>query len=113
MEYDIEIDLLGNKCYFKKGTKILHREDGPAIEYSSGSKSWYIDGYPHREDGPAVEIIDEHNEWWVNGKLHRIDGPAIEYFDEDYPNYWWINGQWLPLEKERILNKWWNNKNGK
>ncbi len=30
----------------------LHREDGPAIEYTSGTKMWYQNGKLHREDGP-------------------------------------------------------------
>lgn len=32
----------------------FHREDGPAIEYSSGDKEWWFDGKRHRTDGPAV-----------------------------------------------------------
>jgi hypothetical protein len=43
----------GSKWWYKNS--ILHREDGPAIEWADGSKSWYIDGMLHREDGPAVE----------------------------------------------------------
>jgi hypothetical protein len=88
MEYDIEIDSFGTKLYFKKGTKILHREDGPAKEYKIGDKTW-----------------------WVNDKLHRTDGPAVEW-TTGYKE-WWINGKRLSPEKEIILNKWWNNKNGK
>ena len=41
-----------DKFYYKDGsilnywyhTKILHREDGPAIEYANGYKVWFIDG---------------------------------------------------------------------
>jgi hypothetical protein len=33
----------------------LHREDGPAVEWTNGSKSWYLNGNLHREDGPAIE----------------------------------------------------------
>jgi hypothetical protein len=28
----------------------LHREEGPAIEYANGGKSYYINGERHRED---------------------------------------------------------------
>lgn len=31
----------------------------------------------HREDGPAVEYLTGVTEWWLNGSLHRLDGPAI------------------------------------
>ena len=53
--------------YFRKGTKTLHRESGPAIEWSNGDRSWYIDGSLHRIDGPAVDWID-FKCWVVNGK---------------------------------------------
>lgn len=40
----------------------------------------------HREDGPAKEFTNGHKEWWFFGVLHRADGPAkicgeiIEYY---------------------------------
>ena len=46
----------------------LHREDGPAIEYASGSKSWYLNGKLHREDGPAIEYADGNKSWYLNGE---------------------------------------------
>jgi hypothetical protein len=70
-----------------------HREDGPAIEDSDGTRSWYINGEPHREDGPAVEYGDGTRSWWINGELHREDGPAVER--SDGTRSWYINGQKL------------------
>ena len=32
----------GSVGYFHKDTNIIHREDGPAIEYADGSKGWFI-----------------------------------------------------------------------
>jgi hypothetical protein len=59
----------GDKYYYKdREMTIRHREDGPAIEYTDGSKYWYINGERHREDGPAVEFTDGHKEWHINGK---------------------------------------------
>ena len=46
----------------------LHREDGPAIEFSNGDKFWYLNDEPHREDGPACEWIDGDKEWYIDGK---------------------------------------------
>jgi NTP pyrophosphatase (non-canonical NTP hydrolase) len=46
----------------------LHREDGPAVEYSNGDKRWYLNDELHREDGPAVEYADGTKYWWLNGK---------------------------------------------
>jgi len=46
----------------------LHREDGPAIEFSNGTKHWYRLGRLHRVDGPAMETADGGCSWWFNGK---------------------------------------------
>ena len=89
MEYDIKTKKGMNETviYFKKGTKILHRENGPAIESVNGYKAWYFNGEPHRIDGPAVDWVDGYKEWWIDGER-------------------------LSPEKETILNQWWDNKNG-
>lgn len=55
----------------------LHREDGPAVEWKSGIKEWWLDGKQHREDGPAVIKKSGHREWWLND---------IEYTKEDHNN---------------------------
>ena len=65
----IKIDEYGNNYYYSdKELKILHREDGPAVEWADGSKEWFINDNRHREDGPAVEGADGTKEWWINGK---------------------------------------------
>ena len=75
---------LGRTTYKFKGK--LHREDGPALYYPNGGKSWYINGKLHREDGPAVERANGKRQWYKDGLLHREDGPATYYegglFDE-------------------------------
>ena len=75
---------------------LLHREGGPAVEWSSGNKEWWVHGERHREEGPAVEWYGGHKEWWLNGKRHRVDGPAIEL--KDGRKEWWINGEELTEE---------------
>ena len=35
-----------------------------------GTKRWYLNGVIHREDGPAVEFADGTKEWWLNGVQH-------------------------------------------
>ena len=55
--------MVDRKYYYKDGTtsnelvedKILHREDGPAVEYNNGSKIWYIEGV-----GLSKEKFDRH-----------------------------------------------------
>ena len=34
----------------------LHREFGPAVEFASGYKEWYLNGKRHHENAPAVEL---------------------------------------------------------
>lgn len=94
----IEITDSGNTFYYKdREMKILHRTDGPAIEWSDGGKSWYLNGNRHREDGPAAEYANGSKFWWLNGNLHREDGPAIEYANGS--KFWYLNGEELPKEE--------------
>ena len=68
-EQIIHIDNRGDKRYCSdREMTILHREDGPAIEYADGYKEWYINGKLHREDGPAVEDPDGYKAWYINGE---------------------------------------------
>ncbi len=79
----------GSKYWYINGK--LHREDGPAAEWSDGTKEWWFNGKLHREDGPAAEWSDGTKEWWFNGRRHREDGPAIE--QPDGTKTWWLNGK--------------------
>jgi hypothetical protein len=69
---------------------ILHRLDGPACEYSSGTTMWRVDGKLHRVNGPAIESAIGVKQWWLNGHLHRVDGPAVEYANGE--KQWWVAG---------------------
>jgi hypothetical protein len=65
-----------DRIEFRNEQGYLHRIDGPAIEWKSGHKEWYINGQRHREDGPAV--IFSNNEryvWNLNG---------IEYSEQEW-----------------------------
>jgi len=57
----------GNTFYYVNDE--LHREDGPAAIYKSGTKSWWIEGKRHRIDGPAVIFDYGEKEWWYQGDL--------------------------------------------
>lgn len=46
----------GSKIWEKKGTSILHREDGPAIETVDGYKEWWLDGKRYSEKNHNKEI---------------------------------------------------------
>lgn len=84
MRYTVEVEQDEDGKYvetrwYKEGTNILHREDGPALERTNGTKIWYKNGLCHRVDGPAAIYSDGDKYWFVNNKLHREDGPAVEY----------------------------------
>ena len=72
----------GNKRYYKnRGMTIRHRLDGPAFEWVSGHKEWYVNGKLHRLDGPAVEWANGYKAWWVDGVSivsHSKKGKIIE-----------------------------------
>jgi len=70
---------------------VLHREDGPAVEFDDGYRAWYINGQFHREDGPAVECADGTKVWYKNGEVHRDDGPAGLYADGS--EQWYLNDE--------------------
>ena len=96
-EYTVKVYKDRTEWYFEGK---LHREDGPAVEYSNGSKCWYKNGDLHREDGPAILHTNGCKEWCKNGTLHREDGPAIE--DANGDKYWYLEGKML---EEHEFNK--------
>jgi hypothetical protein len=83
-----EVDFKGNVFYFNsKGH--WHRTDGPAVEWISGTKEWFIDGKRHRKDGPAAEYPLGGRYWFINGKHHRLNGPAS--ISSAGTKTWWIS----------------------
>lgn len=91
IEYDVEIDSALTERWYKKGTDILHRLNGPAVKFTDGYEAWYFEGKWHRDGGPAIEWADGSKEWYQNDLYHREDGPAVEGFDgrKEY----WYQGQ--------------------
>jgi hypothetical protein len=90
-------------------------DNEPTLEIDGrGNKLWWLDGELHREDGPAVEFISGTKSWRLHGKWHRVDGPAYEY--PDGSKYWWLNDigyefdEWLEVntlisEEEKLMLK--------
>lgn len=64
IEYTVRVFDDGNRHWFLNGR--LHREDGPAIEWSDGSKFWYLDGKLVTEQ----EVMKSS----CSGKIVEIDG---------------------------------------
>ena len=70
MKYTVKT-LNGNTYWYKEGTNILHREDGPAIEYFSGNKSWYLEGEKYTEE-EFLKLISQKETY--EGKFAVIKG---------------------------------------
>lgn len=77
---------------------LLHREDGPAEEWSHGTKVWYFNGKLHRTDGPAIEWINGSKAWYINDLRHRVDGPAIELANGD--KKWYFNDECIECKTQ-------------
>jgi len=45
-----------------------------------GSKEWYLNDVLHREDGPAIEWYDGMQSWYLNGKYYCEDGHDARVF---------------------------------
>jgi hypothetical protein len=95
IKYEVKVHTNGDKFWYLNDK--LHREDGPAIEYSDGDKAWYLNGLRHREDGPAFEYTNGNKFWYLNGKQHREDGPAVEWISGS--KAWFLNGENLTQEE--------------
>ena len=87
-------DFFGNK-YFRNVNGRLH------VEYTDGTKEWWVNGQLHRIDGPAYEDAYGYKEWRINDKIHRLDGPAIE--ESDGTKEWYIDS-WEIIEINDFLD---------
>ena len=92
----IEVDRDGTCKYFNSAGE-LHRDNGPAVEYKSGSRAWFQNGKLHRTDGPAVVWYNGDEEWYQNGLRHRVDGPAVVYPNSQ--KFWFIEDCAVSQEK--------------
>ena len=64
MKFSIKIDNSNTIRYYLNN--LLHRDNGPAVEFAEGDKWWYKNGLLHRTDGPAVEYPIELKFWYLN-----------------------------------------------
>ena len=81
---------------YVNGDGKYHREDGPAIEYTNGTKAWYLHGERHRIGGPAIEWHNGDQSWYQNDEYHREDGPSIIW--ESRKPEWWYRGKSIPVD---------------
>jgi hypothetical protein len=88
-EYTVRV--YEDRTEWRSAEKLLHRENGPAVEWDDGSEDWWFNGVPHREGGPAIIRANGTKRWCFKGQYHRPDGPAVEWTN-GYKE-WWINGE--------------------
>ena len=63
-----------------------HRLGAPAIITDGGTKFWFVNGLLHREDGPAVEYANGRTEFWLNGLPRKV-------LERSVPNpFGWVGG---------------------
>jgi len=96
----IKIDEYGNKRYLNDEEQ-LHRLDGPAVEYSCGTKYWAINGNYHRNIDLAEEYSDGEKLWRFKGERHRVGGSFYSH-----SKWWFIHGE--VYSKEDYFNKVWD-----
>ena len=69
IKYSVKVFEDGSKIWRNKEGK-LHREDGPAVEYTNGRTEYWINGKLHREDGPALERANGYKEYYLDGRRY-------------------------------------------
>lgn len=100
-------------------SKILHKEDGPAVIWSDGSKEYFINGFLHNENGPAIVEYNKNfirNQWYLDGVIHREDGPAVEHLNSNGTSYqeYYRNGKLHREDGPAVIHPsgtllWYNN----
>ena len=102
------------KRTYKDGTIIWynssgrrHRINAPAIQYTSGTEKWFVNGILHRLNGYATTVninkVDSIKSMVLNGDSHCINGcPAIQHTSGT--KAWYINGtNYSEADYNRIL----------
>lgn len=92
----LKISSDGHKYWLVNG--LLHRDDGPAIEYADGDKAWYLNGLLHRVGAPAYEGVNGYKSWRINDRFHREDGPAVERANGT--KAWYYHGKYIDCSSQ-------------
>jgi len=99
IEYTVRVD---DDCteWFLNG--VLHRENGPALEWANGSKFWYKEGKFHREDGPALEYTNGDKIWYIEGEMYTEENFNKKIKEMNQSSY---NGKIVEIEEKRFQLK--------
>ena len=85
----------GTSFWYQDGK--LHREDGPAIEWSDGGWEWFFEGAHHRADGPAVGRTSGLRKWYLHDMLHRMWAKMAAIGDDSLFNTHYATLRTAPL----------------
>ena len=66
LKYRVVVDRYGTRRYYNSANQ-LHRDDGPAVVTTAGTRYWYQNNLLHREEGPAIERNDGTMHWIFHG----------------------------------------------
>lgn len=85
---DYVINKYGTKEWrSRKG--LLHRKNGPAVEYANGVLIWFWNGLIHRNtDDPSVLCPWQEFHWYKNGLKHRENGLPASVYKNGFQEYW-------------------------
>jgi len=79
----------------------LHRDNGPAFEHYTGSKTYHQNGELHRLDGPA-RIINGEEQWWIHDV--RLTPKSLEILIRFFKNH--RIRKMLRVEKNEAFWQW-------
>jgi len=72
IEYTVKVCSDGDKAWYLNGK--LHREGGPAVEYSNGYKAWHLNGEKLTEEEFNTRMKPKPSCNDVEGKIIMVDG---------------------------------------
>ena len=82
-------DFYGDIFYYKKNTKIIHNEHGPAVLFKNGYIGYIIENKWHRLDGPARIWPSALEEYYIDGeKLNKeefeMNHKRLKFLGKEY-----------------------------
>lgn len=72
-KYYVKVGLSLESWHKNPTRPLLHRIAGPAESNSAGGECWMRSGRFHRSDGPAVTYTDGYESYWLDGVQYTKD----------------------------------------
>lgn len=69
--YQVDNDL-AIYYYFDDKCSVLHKIDGPAIQFKTGEVHYFVQGMRHNIAGPAVSF-NEFHQYWINDVQYSLE----------------------------------------